>query len=70
MFDAPAAYDELRDWLAGQWRAGEEARTPEASRIFDELGLVAGARRQLLESESFRVLLAGADVELPLPQAA
>ena len=70
VFDAPEAYDELRDWLAGQWRAGEEARTPEASRIFDELGLAAGARRQLLESESFRALLAGADVELPLPQAA
>ena len=70
VFDAPAAYDELREWLAGQWRSDEGARTPEASRIFDELGLVAGARRQLLESESFRVLLAGADVELPLPQAA
>jgi len=70
VFDAPAAYDELREWLAGQWRSDQGARTPEASRIFDELGLVAGARRQLLESESFRVLLAGADVELPLPQAA
>ncbi|MGA8486592.1 MAG: hypothetical protein WB684_05960, partial [Gaiella sp.] len=70
VFDAPAAYDDLREWLAGQWRSDEGARTPEASRIFDELGLVAGARRQLLESESFRVLLAGADVELPLPQAA
>jgi len=57
--------------LAGQWRTGEEARTPEASRIFHELGLTEGARRrQLLESESFRALLAGTDVELPLPQAA
>ena len=24
VFDAPAAYDELREWLAGQWRSGEE----------------------------------------------
>jgi single-stranded-DNA-specific exonuclease len=70
VFDAPEAYDELRAWLAGQWRGGEEARTPEASRIFDELGLVAGAQRQLLESESFRALLAAADVEPALPQAA
>ena len=66
----PRSTTSSRDWLAGQWRAGEEARTPEASRIFDELGLAAGARRQLLESESFRALLAGTDVELPLPQAA
>jgi single-stranded-DNA-specific exonuclease len=68
VFDAPGAYDELRAWLAAQWRAGEGAWTPEAARIFAELGLAAGSRRQLLESESFRALLAHGDV--PLPQAA
>ena len=65
VFDAPEGYDELRAWLAEEWRAGEAARSPEASRIFEELGLAAGARRQLLESESFRALLAGAEVALP-----
>jgi single-stranded-DNA-specific exonuclease len=65
VFDAPEAYDELRAWLAQQWRAGEEAWTAEASRIFDELGLAAGTRRQLLESESFRALLVRGDAELP-----
>ena len=66
LFDAPAAYDELRAWLAEEWRAGDTAWTPEAARIFDELGLTEGsAKRQLLESESFRTLLARGDVELP-----
>jgi hypothetical protein len=62
---APAASPAPRDWLAAEWRAAEDARTPEARRIFDELGLVTGARRQLLESESFRALLAGAEIDLP-----
>ena len=66
LFDAPAAYDELRAWLAEEWRAGETTWTPEAARIFAELGLADGsAKRQLLESESFRALLARGDVELP-----
>ncbi len=65
VFDAPEAYDELRAWLADQWRGGEEAWSPEAGRIFDELGLLAGARRQLLESESFRALLEHGLAELP-----
>ncbi len=65
VFDAPDAYDELRAWLAGQWRAGEAAWTPEASRIFAELGLAGGVRRQLLESASFRALLERGPVELP-----
>ena len=66
LFDAPVAYDELRAWLAEEWRAGETAWTPEAARIFGELGLADGsAKRQLLESESFRALLARGDVELP-----
>ncbi len=65
MFDAPEAYDELRTWLADQWRAGEGAWAPEARRIFAELGLSDGVRRQLLESESFRALLEHGGVELP-----
>jgi single-stranded-DNA-specific exonuclease len=65
VFDAPDAYDELRAWLAEQWRAGEAAWTPEASRIFAELGLADGVRRQLLESTSFRELLERGLVELP-----
>jgi len=65
VFDAPPAYDELRAWLAGQWRAGESSWAPDARRVFEELGLVAGATRQLLESESFRALLENGPVELP-----
>jgi len=61
VFDATDGYDELRDWLAGQWRAGEAAWTPDASAIFSELGLSAAAggsmRRSLLESPTFRRLL-------------
>jgi single-stranded-DNA-specific exonuclease len=66
VFDAAQSYDQLRAWLAEQWRAGEPAWSPEARAIFDELGLTAGdARRQLLESESFRALLERGDMELP-----
>jgi single-stranded-DNA-specific exonuclease len=65
VFDASEAYDELRSWLAAEWRGGEVARSPEASRIFAELGLAAGAQRQLLESESFRALLEHGAAELP-----
>jgi single-stranded-DNA-specific exonuclease len=66
VFDAPTAYEELRAWLAGEWRAGETAWTSDAQAIFAELGLVGGnARRELLESESFRALLERGPVELP-----
>jgi len=57
VFDAVDGFDELREWLAGQWRAGETAWTPEARAIFAELELADGARRSLLESPSFRLLL-------------
>ena len=59
LFDAPESYDELRSWLASEWRAGEGTWTPEARAIFTELGLTAaaGSSRQLLESETFRALL-------------
>ena len=57
IFDADERYEELREWLAAEWRAGEEARSPEARAVFAELELAAGERRSLLESETFRRLL-------------
>ena len=68
LFETPTGYETLRARFADLWRAGEEAWTPDARRVFDELGLEAGAARraQLLESESFRALLD----ELELPRAA
>ena len=68
LFDSPEGYEELRAALAQLWRSGESSWTPEARRIFGELGLDGdqGRRRQLLESESFRALLQQA----ALPQAA
>ena len=70
VFDTAAAYEELRTWLADMWRAGETDWTPEARRIFTELALEdEGGKRQLLESETFRALLA-AGRPLTLPRAA
>ena len=69
IFDTSAAYEELRTWLAGLWRAGEAAWTPEARRIFSELSIEGGGKRQLLESPTFRELLAHG-VPLSLPEAA
>ena len=72
LFDTPEGYAGLRGWLADLWRAGDEAWTPDARRIFAELGLDSSAeslarrRRQLLESETFRALLE----RDALPQAA
>jgi single-stranded-DNA-specific exonuclease len=61
IFDATDGFDELREWLAGQWKAGEAAWTPEAQAIFSELELTAAAggsmQRSLLESPTFRSLL-------------
>jgi len=59
VFDTHERYEELRAWMGELWRAGEGSWTPEARRIFMELGLDAtnGRRRQLLESETFRDLL-------------
>jgi single-stranded-DNA-specific exonuclease len=58
IFEAPERFEELRAWLADEWRAGEAAWTPEARAIFAELELAdGGAHRSLLESESFRRLL-------------
>jgi single-stranded-DNA-specific exonuclease len=70
VFDTADAYEGLRTWLAEMWRAGETAWTPEARLIFTELAIDdAGAKRQLLESETFRALLAHG-APLSLPQAA
>jgi len=57
VFDAADGFDELRGWLAGQWKAGESAWTSEAREIFAELELADGAKRSLLESQAFRALL-------------
>jgi single-stranded-DNA-specific exonuclease len=73
VFDTPDGYEELRAHLAALWRAGEGSWTPEARRVFAELGLDGlgldqpnGRRRQLLESETFREML----LREALPQAA
>jgi single-stranded-DNA-specific exonuclease len=55
--DAPESYEDLRAALARLWREGEQAWTPEAGRIFAELGLADGGHRELYESEAFRALL-------------
>jgi single-stranded-DNA-specific exonuclease len=69
IFDANDRFDELRTWLADQWQAGEAAWTPSARAVFAELELAeTKGRRHLLESESFRALLAG--VEPALAKAA
>jgi single-stranded-DNA-specific exonuclease len=59
LFETPDGYEELRAHLGEVWRSGEGSWTPEARRIFVELGLQRGSgrRRQLLESETFRELL-------------
>jgi single-stranded-DNA-specific exonuclease len=70
VFDAVDGVEELREWLAGQWRAGDAAWTPEARAIFAELDLEQGARRSLLESPAFRELLAARSATPALAQAA
>jgi hypothetical protein len=67
VFPSPPRYVQLREWLMDEWRKPPPARDPEASAIFAELGVEAGARRDLLESARFRALLAA---EPPLAQAA
>jgi single-stranded-DNA-specific exonuclease len=57
IFESIEGFDELRDWLAAQWKAGEAAWTPEARAIFTELALAEGVKRSLLESPTFRMLL-------------
>ena len=67
VFDEDERVEALRTQLAAQWK-GELPRTPEAEAIFAELELEPGtaAKRSLLESPTFRALLA----EPPLAAAA
>jgi single-stranded-DNA-specific exonuclease len=71
VFESAEQYEELRRELGSLWQAGSDAWTPVALRVFTELGLVGrspgeGARRrQLLESETFRALLARELVAFP-----
>jgi len=65
IFDAPDRYRELRARFAQEYRAGADAWSPEAQLVFAELGLdrpqldgTQPGRRSLLESATFRVLLA------------
>jgi len=59
LFETPEGYEELRNRLAEAWRQGQVTWTPDARRVFAELGLgqEVGRRRALLESETFRALL-------------
>jgi hypothetical protein len=71
VFDAMDGFEALRDWLAGEWKAGEGAWTPQARTIFTELELADTAEqpspRSLLESATFRALL---EQQVELAQAA
>jgi single-stranded-DNA-specific exonuclease len=59
VFDADERFAGLRDWLVAVWKGREADWPPQARAIFDELELAeAPGRRHLLESESFRALLA------------
>ena len=67
IFDSADRYEELRGWLAAQWKLDGSEREAEAREIFAELELNgdAAAHRQLYESERFRALL-----DAPLERAA
>jgi single-stranded-DNA-specific exonuclease len=60
IFDAPQRYRELRARFAAEYRSGADAWSPEARLVFAELGLdrPRPGRRSLLESPTFRLLLA------------
>ena len=59
ILETPERHESLREWLAEEFRKDTDVRDATAQAIFDELGLEAGApRRQLLESDGFRALLA------------
>jgi single-stranded-DNA-specific exonuclease len=69
IFDADERYEELREWLAREWRAGEGSWSDDARQIFVELDLADG-RRSLLESQAFQRLLAARDDRQHLRDAA
>jgi single-stranded-DNA-specific exonuclease len=57
VFDADDRFDELYEWLRGQWNVA--ARDAQAEAIFAELAVEQGGpKRHPLESETFRALLA------------
>jgi single-stranded-DNA-specific exonuclease len=58
VFDADERFEELRAWLVAQFRLRPVERDPEAAAVFAELELDEGGRRHLLESPTFRALLA------------
>jgi single-stranded-DNA-specific exonuclease len=59
LVETPERYESLRSWLADEFRKDEADRAVEAQTVFTELGIAPGGPpRQLLESESFRALLA------------
>ena len=66
VFDADDRVEELRAWFVEQFALAAEARDPVAVEVFGELALDVGGRRHLLESATFRRLLA----EPPLARAA
>jgi single-stranded-DNA-specific exonuclease len=59
VFDSPGRFEELRAWLADEWRKPAGERGAEAQAIFAELELEGdiAAKRELTESETFRTLL-------------
>ncbi len=68
IFDEAPRYKALRDRLVVSWRAGEESWDEQTRTIFAEAGLLEedAGRRNLLESEMFRTLLAEGE---PVPAA-
>src|SRR5437868_1422114 len=58
VFDADERYEELRAWLVAQFKLDETERDAAAAAVFAELDLAAGGKRHLLESATFRALLA------------
>ncbi|HZN22349.1 MAG TPA: single-stranded-DNA-specific exonuclease RecJ [Gaiellaceae bacterium] len=77
VFDTLEGYEDLRESLGALWRSGPAGWTPDARRVFSELGLDStlpgaqahGRRRQLLESQTFRALLAH-EAQVAFPEAA
>ncbi|HEY4976270.1 MAG TPA: single-stranded-DNA-specific exonuclease RecJ [Gaiellaceae bacterium] len=61
IFDEAPRYEELRDHLVASWREGESSWDEQTRTIFTEAGLLedGAGRRNLLESETFRALVAG-----------
>jgi single-stranded-DNA-specific exonuclease len=67
VLEADERYLLLRAQLEADWRVGESGWSPMARAVFTELGLREGRQNSLLESETFRALLAETE---PLRQAA